>query len=80
MASPFGCWFRVGRQELHVGIEDPFRAATKAHPSLVVDDLASLVDLLGRAGVPSKPDTSIPGVERCYVNDPFGNRIELRQA
>jgi catechol 2,3-dioxygenase-like lactoylglutathione lyase family enzyme len=80
MPSPHGCWFRVGSQELHVGIEDPFRAAAKAHPSLVVDDLRSLVDRLGDAGVPAKPDTSIPGVERCYVHDPFGNRIELRQA
>jgi catechol 2,3-dioxygenase-like lactoylglutathione lyase family enzyme len=80
MPNPNGCWFRAGAQELHVGIDDAFRAATKAHPSLVVDDLRALVARLDQAGVPAKPDTAIPEVERCYVHDPFGNRIELRQA
>ena len=37
-----GCWFRAGAQELHVGVEEPFAPARKAHPGLVVADLDAL--------------------------------------
>jgi catechol 2,3-dioxygenase-like lactoylglutathione lyase family enzyme len=75
-----GCWFRVGTQELHIGVDETFHAARKAHPSFVVDDLAALVAQLREAGTQAAPDASIPGVERAFVHDPFGNRLELRQA
>jgi len=75
-----GCWFRVGVQELHVGVEEPFAPARKAHPGLVTDDLASLAARLRAAGVGVVDDGAIPGVERIFVADPFGNRLELRQA
>ena len=41
-----GCWFRAGAQELHVGVEEPFAPARKAHPGLVVADLDALADRL----------------------------------
>jgi catechol 2,3-dioxygenase-like lactoylglutathione lyase family enzyme len=75
-----GCWFRAGSSELHVGVEEPFAPARKAHPGLVVDDLGLLADRLRGAGIEVTPDESILGVERAYVADPFGNRLELRQA
>lgn len=75
-----GCWFRVGAQELHVGVEEPFAPARKAHPGLVTDDLAGLVARLRAAGVDVSEDAGIPGVARIHVADPFGNRLELRQA
>ena len=75
-----GCWFRVGAQELHVGIEEAFAPARKAHPGLVTDDLAGVVGRLRAAGAEVIEDRAIPGVERVYVADPFGNRLELRQA
>ena len=75
-----GCWFRAGAHELHVGVEDPFAPARKAHPGFVVDDLAALSDRLRGAGIAVERDDTIPGVERAYVADPFGNRLELRQA
>jgi catechol 2,3-dioxygenase-like lactoylglutathione lyase family enzyme len=75
-----GCWFRAGSSELHVGVEDPFVPANKAHPGFVVDDLAALAVRLRAEGIEVTPDDSIPGVERAYVADPFGNRLELRQA
>jgi catechol 2,3-dioxygenase-like lactoylglutathione lyase family enzyme len=74
-----GCWFRAGPAELHVGVEEPFAPARKAHPGLVVDDLAALVDRLAAQGIDAEPDTTLPGVDRVYVADPFGNRLELRQ-
>ena len=79
LAARGGCWFRAGAQELHVGVEDPFTPARKAHPSFLVADLAALGKGLRAAGFDVVPDEAIPGVERAYVDDPFGNRIELRQ-
>jgi catechol 2,3-dioxygenase-like lactoylglutathione lyase family enzyme len=76
----YGCWFRAGAQELHVGFEEPFHPARKAHPSFIVDDLAALVARLASVGTQARADESIPGVERAFVSDPFGNRLELRQA
>jgi catechol 2,3-dioxygenase-like lactoylglutathione lyase family enzyme len=75
-----GCWFRVGSSELHVGVEEPFAPALKAHPGLVVDDLGALADRLRAQGIEVTPYVMLPGVERAYVADPFGNRLELRQA
>jgi catechol 2,3-dioxygenase-like lactoylglutathione lyase family enzyme len=75
-----GCWFRAGAQELHIGFDEPFHPARKAHPSFVVDDLAALVGRLRAVGTQATSDASIPGVERAFVYDPFGNRLELRQA
>jgi catechol 2,3-dioxygenase-like lactoylglutathione lyase family enzyme len=75
-----GCWFRAGPHELHVGVEEPFAPARKAHPGLVVDDLGALAERLRAQGIEVTPDETIPGVERAYVADPFGNRLELRQA
>jgi len=75
-----GCWFSNGSVEVHLGVEGDFRPAAKAHPALVVEDLDGLVTALGSAGYPTRFDTEIPSVRRCYVDDPFGNRIELIDA
>ena len=80
LAARGGCWFRAGAQELHVGVEEPFAPARKAHPGFVVADLAALAAQLRGRGLRGGPDDAIPGVERAYVADPFGNRLELRQA
>jgi len=80
LPDPNGCWFRAGTQELHVGVEEPFHPARKAHPSFVVDDLAGLVARLEEHGFQAKHDASIARVQRVFVTDPFGNRLELRQA
>jgi catechol 2,3-dioxygenase-like lactoylglutathione lyase family enzyme len=75
-----GCWFRAGPQELHVGVEEPFTAALKAHPGLVVSDLDAIRGRLAAAGTPHEDDACIEGIDRLFVRDPFGNRLELRQA
>jgi catechol 2,3-dioxygenase-like lactoylglutathione lyase family enzyme len=80
LASRGGCWFSNGTVVLHLGVEDDFRPARKAHPALVVADLGDLVERLVAAGSEVRPDTELPGVTRCYVDDPFGNRIELIDA
>jgi catechol 2,3-dioxygenase-like lactoylglutathione lyase family enzyme len=75
-----GVWFRAGAAELHVGIEEPFAPARKAHPGLVAEDLDAVRRRLASAGHELTEDDQIAGVERLYVDDPFGNRLELRQA
>src|SRR5256885_3997517 len=65
-----GCWFRAGAQELHVGVEEPFAAARKAHPGLVVDDLGMLRERLREAGVEWQGDDALPGGGPIYLTDP----------
>jgi ribosomal protein S18 acetylase RimI-like enzyme len=70
-----GVWFAVGDEQLHVGIEEPFAPARKAHPALAVPragDLRALADRLVGAGHEVRWDGP-----RFYVADPFGNRLEL---
>ena len=74
LAARGGCWFAAGGVHLHLGVDDDFRPARKAHPALVVRDLAGLVS---SAGLTVRWTDEIPGVARCYVDDPFGNRLEL---
>jgi catechol 2,3-dioxygenase-like lactoylglutathione lyase family enzyme len=75
-----GCWFAAGTQELHVGVEEPFAPARKAHPSFLVDDLDRLAARLTEAGREVAYDDLIPGTRRFQTADPFGNRLEFRQA
>jgi catechol 2,3-dioxygenase-like lactoylglutathione lyase family enzyme len=81
LTSRGGVWFPAGSQELHVGVEEPFAPARRAHPGLVAEDLDALGGRLEAAGHETTEDReSIPGAYRAYVHDPFGNRLELRQA
>jgi catechol 2,3-dioxygenase-like lactoylglutathione lyase family enzyme len=77
LAGRGGCWFGTEGVMLHLGVEDGFRPAKKAHPALLVEDLAALVIRFGEAGIAVVHDEPLPGYDRVYVADPFGNRIEL---
>ena len=72
-----GLWFRVGAQQLHVGVEHHFVPARKAHPAFAVTGYDELIARLADAGVDVEPDDSIPGRRRCFVLDPWENRLEL---
>jgi catechol 2,3-dioxygenase-like lactoylglutathione lyase family enzyme len=80
LAARGGCWFRAGDQELHVGVEDPFTPARKAHPGFVVAELDQLASRLNDAGVAIVHDDELPASKRFFAPDPFGNRLEFRQA
>jgi len=77
LAKRGGCWFECGPVRIHLAVEQDFRPARKAHPALRCFEYDALVARIREAGVAVAPDDSIPGVERCHVADPFGNRIEL---
>jgi catechol 2,3-dioxygenase-like lactoylglutathione lyase family enzyme len=72
-----GCWFVAPGIAVHLGIDQRFIAARKAHPALVVTDLAAARESLAAAGAPIYEDDSGLTVKRFYTEDPFGNRIEL---
>ena len=72
-----GLWCSLGQGELHVGLEEQFQPACKAHPALLVSKLAAVRERLAEAGVQIAEAEAISGANRCYVYDPFGNRIEL---
>ncbi len=72
-----GVWFGLGPVQLHLGVEEPFHPARKAHPAFRVRSLAALQRRLRAAGVATRPDVDLPGIRRVFVDDPFGNRIEL---
>lgn len=77
LAQRGGCWFESGSARVHLGVEKDFRPAKKAHPALLVSDYDRFLERLSAAGVPVTPDDAADGVRRCYIEDPFGNRIEL---
>ena len=74
-----GCWFEKGGIRIHLGVDEDFRPARKAHPAFLVQDLASFVASLEQAGFAARQDEPLPGYARVYVDDPFGNRIELME-
>ena len=77
LAKRGGCWFERGALKIHLGVEKDFRPARKAHPALEVSDLPRLIAKLRERGHAVKEDEPLEGYHRVYVDDPFGNRIEL---
>jgi len=77
LAGRGGLWFLCGRLQLHLGVEEPFSPARKAHPAFRVHGYEKLLARLAAAGHAAVPDTSLPEIERAHVSDPFGNRVEL---
>ncbi|HET7142504.1 MAG TPA: VOC family protein [Anaerolineales bacterium] len=80
LAKRGGAWFQAGTVQLHLGVEADFRPARKAHPALVVDDLAGLIARVQSTGI--EVETTQPpldGFKRAHIFDPFGNRIELME-
>ena len=80
LAARGGAWFACGAQAVHVGVEEPFAPAAKAHPGLLAADERALEELAARlaaAGSPVRWDDELPGYRRFYTNDPWGNRIEV---
>jgi predicted GNAT family N-acyltransferase len=78
-----GVWFRCrSGQQLHVGVEDAFVPAHKAHPALLVaaDAIDELAERVATAGRPVRWDDELPAVRRFYTADPFGSRLELTTA
>jgi catechol 2,3-dioxygenase-like lactoylglutathione lyase family enzyme len=79
LAKRGGCWFERGALKLHLGVEAEFRPARKAHPAFIVEDLAALRAALEGSGHRISTDAELAEFDRIFVDDPFGNRIELME-
>jgi catechol 2,3-dioxygenase-like lactoylglutathione lyase family enzyme len=79
LAARGGCWFEDGELKVHLGVEQNFAPARKAHPAFIVDDLVALTAVLTNAGYAIAHDKPLEGYDRIFVDDPFGNRIELME-
>jgi catechol 2,3-dioxygenase-like lactoylglutathione lyase family enzyme len=77
LAKRGGVWFESSEVKVHLGVDGEFRPAKKAHPAFLVRDLRLLVERLRTAGFAVVDDEPLPGRDRVYVTDPFGNRLEL---
>jgi len=73
-----GVWFALddGR-ELHIGVDETFLPAHKAHPAFRTDSIGELAEYLQEAGWSVQWDDGLPDLRRFYVDDPWGNRLEI---
>ena len=72
-----GVWFSYGNCHIHLGIEEPFSPAKKAHPAFEVNNIEALKSHLIANGIKITEDSRIPDAKRFHFSDPFGNRIEI---
>jgi catechol 2,3-dioxygenase-like lactoylglutathione lyase family enzyme len=88
LAGRGGAWFRAYDDhgavaaELHVGVEDPFVPARKAHPAFLVGDTAALERTAARLeglgyDVEWGERHTFAGYQRFHARDPHGNRVEV---
>jgi catechol 2,3-dioxygenase-like lactoylglutathione lyase family enzyme len=80
LAARGGCWFRGESVEIHVGVEEAFTPARKAHPAFLVDNVEDLASRAERGGFPVTWDDDFPGYRRFHTNDGAGNRVEIMAA
>jgi catechol 2,3-dioxygenase-like lactoylglutathione lyase family enzyme len=77
LAARGGCWFEAGSLRLHLGIEQDFRPARKAHPGIAVTGIAAFAERVAARGATVTWDGDLPGHRRFYSHDPVGNRLEF---
>jgi hypothetical protein len=77
LAARGGIWLRADDLEIHLGVEDEFRPARKAHPGISVSNIDVLAERLTRAGRPVTWDDNSPGTRRFFTTDNLGNRLEF---
>jgi catechol 2,3-dioxygenase-like lactoylglutathione lyase family enzyme len=79
LAVDGGAWFECGELMVHLGVEDDFRPARRAHLGFLVSDLQSLAQKLRASGYDIVDAKPLEGFDRLYTSDPFGNRIEFME-
>ena len=80
LAARGGCWFRVGSCQLHIGVEENFQHARKAHPAFAVSDIDALFHVFEAAGTKCVWDNALGETHRFFAQDPWGNRLEFTEA
>lgn len=77
LAPRGGCWFQGPTFQLHLGVEQDFHPARKAHPGFHIRGLRALAESLADHGYPVTFSDDVPGQDRFHTVDPFGNRLEF---
>jgi catechol 2,3-dioxygenase-like lactoylglutathione lyase family enzyme len=77
LADRDGLWFEAGAGQVHLAAQTDLALHGRRHFALTVDDLDAIRSRLATHGAKFEEATPIPGWRRCYVFDPFGNKIEL---
>jgi catechol 2,3-dioxygenase-like lactoylglutathione lyase family enzyme len=77
LADRDGLWFEAGQGQVHLSAQDDLSLHGRRHFALRIDDLDAMRAQLAQAGARFEEATPIPGWRRCFVFDPFGNKIEL---
>jgi catechol 2,3-dioxygenase-like lactoylglutathione lyase family enzyme len=77
LAKRGGLWLRADALEIHLGVEEDFRPARKAHPGIMTSDIDDLSRHLESSGVDISWDSGFPGFRRFYALDNNGNRLEF---
>ncbi|WP_284139562.1 VOC family protein [Virgibacillus sp. LDC-1] len=72
-----GVWFQAGIVQIHIGVEEGFIPARKAHPAIRVRYIDRLKERLDNNHIVYIEDEHLPGANRFYTEDPFGNRLEF---
>ena len=72
-----GAWYSGGDCEIHLGVEQDFSPAKKAHPAFRTLEIDDLAEKLATAGFSVRWDSKINGRRRFFTDDPAGNRIEF---
>jgi catechol 2,3-dioxygenase-like lactoylglutathione lyase family enzyme len=80
LAGRGGVWFRGDGYELHIGVEQPFAPARKAHPAFLVDNIDRLARTFADNSIEPAWDENFPDFRRFHVFDPHGNRVEIMGA
>lgn len=80
LQSRGGIWLQCGMHQVHIGVQVDFAPATKAHPAIRVLDMSTVRSRLQANKIEVIEDDAIPGLDRFYVHDPFGNRLEFLEA
>lgn len=80
LAARGGVWFERGDLRVHLGVEADFSPARQAHPALACVDFTAMLERLAAAEVELKLADDLEGCRRGFVDDPFGNRVELIEA
>ncbi|MGA9884002.1 MAG: VOC family protein [Candidatus Acidiferrales bacterium] len=79
LKSRGGCWFQAGARQLHIGVDDDFRPATKAHAAFAVADIDAVFATLQKASARCEWDDPLGNTRRFYATDPWGNRLEFTE-
>ena len=79
LAARGGAWFERGPVKVHLGVDPTSAPRGRPTRACLVSGLEALIEELRRAGYDVVTDEPLEGFLRVYVDDPFGNRLELME-